>query len=287
MPTTDHPIERFDAPRAITAGQPLADLFDRRLARLIGESFHAVDAGFDAARFARRASRDLDGLSMSERNARFADALAEQLPDDFAAASRLLVAALGPERPLDDDRGLRCFFYMPHATFVATRGADPVTGDFDAGMAANLEITKRFTAEFSVRPFLERHQRRALALLKKWTRDSDAHVRRLCSEGTRPRLPWASRLSALQADPELAAPLLHALRDDPELYVRRSVANHLGDVCKDHPEWVYALCRAWLEEVDGGDAERAKNRRWMVRHAVRHPAKKGTAAALELRRLAK
>ncbi|MDD9945069.1 MAG: DNA alkylation repair protein, partial [Myxococcales bacterium] len=195
------------------------------------------------------------------------------------AASEIVIASLGPPLQQTEGNGLRVFFFLPHASFIATSGS----AHFDAGMAANYELTRRFTAEFSIRPFIERHQRRTLARLKKWTRDADPHVRRLCSEGTRPRLPWASRLPALQADPSLALPILEALKDDPELYVRRSVANHLGDICKDHPEWTFALCERWIDEVVDAPAERRKQRHWLVRHAVRLPAKKKVARALRLR----
>ncbi len=110
---------------------------------------------------------------------------------------------------------------------------------------------------------------------------------RLCSEGSRPRLPWASRLPALQADPTLALPLLEALKDDASLSVRRSVANHLGDVCKEHGADVYALCQRWLDEVSDASPVQRKQRCWMIRHAVRLPAKKGDEAALALRERAK
>jgi 3-methyladenine DNA glycosylase AlkC len=93
-------------------------------------------------------------------------------------------------------------------------------------------------------------------------------------------LPWAQRLAAFVRDPRPTLAILEALKDDPDLYVRRSVANHLGDIAKDHPQLVFELCERW---VDGASAQR----RWLIRHAVRHPAKQGVKAALRLRRLAK
>jgi 3-methyladenine DNA glycosylase AlkC len=141
-------------------------------------------------------------------------------------------------------------------------------------------LTRRFSAEFSIRPFLDRWPGRTLERLAEWTRDPDPHVRRLCSEGTRPRLPWASRLQGFIRDPRPVLPILEALKDDPDLYVRRSVANHLGDIAKDHPELVFEICERWLA---GANDER----RWLIRHAVRHPAKKGVKAALRLRTRAK
>jgi 3-methyladenine DNA glycosylase AlkC len=275
-----HPIERFKAPMAITAGQPLKDLFERKLVGLIGESFVSVSADFNLKRFKRRALDGLDAGSMLQRARHIAEALAGELPDDFPAASKILIASLGPRISATENFGLRGFFYMPHSAYLSAHGP----ADFETGMAANYQLTRRFTAEFSVRPFITQHQKRALARLQEWTQDPDPHVRRLCSEGARPRLPWASRLPGLQADPLLALPLLEALKDDPELYVRRSVSNHLGDICKDHPDWVYALCHRWLDEIKNASPECAKRRKWMIRHAVRLPAKKGIQAALDLRK---
>ena len=130
-----------------------------------------------------------------------------------------------------------------------------------------------------MRAFLMRFQERTLERLKAWTKDPDVHVRRLCSEGTRPRLPWAIRIPAFIKDPGPVLPILEALKDDSQLYVRRSVANHLGDIAKDHPDLVFGICERWLE---GASADR----RWIIRHALRHPAKKGIQAALRLRRSA-
>ena len=154
-------------------------------------------------------------------------------------------------------------------------GRDP----FETSMRAQYEITRRFSAEFSIRPFIIRWPERTLARLMQWTRDPDPHVRRLCSEGSRPRLPWAMRLPNLVANPRPIFPILEALKDDPDLYVRRSVANHIGDMAKDHPDLAFALCEQWIQ---GASAER----KWIIRHAVRHPAKKGVREALRLRKLA-
>jgi 3-methyladenine DNA glycosylase AlkC len=147
-------------------------------------------------------------------------------------------------------------------------------------MTAQRELTRRFSAEFSMRPFLIRWPERTLARLLEWTRDPDPHVRRLCSEGARPRLPWAMRIAAFIADPRPTLPILEVLKDDAELYVRRSVANHLGDIAKDHPALAFETCERWLE---GASPER----RWVIRHALRHPAKKGVKVAVELRQRAK
>lgn len=280
-----HPAERFQAPGTILTGVPLKELMGRDLIRLIGESFAAVVPSFRRRPFESEAIQGLDGLELSGRATHIARALASRLPSDFDSAAPLLMASLGPELTATEGNGLAPFFYYPHAAFIAEFGVD----HFESGMRANYELTKRFTAEFSLRPFLVRHRDRCLALLKRWARDPNPHVRRLVSEGTRPRLPWAMRLREFQDDPRFTLPLLDQLKDDPELYVRRSVANHLADVLKDHPDIAYETCERWLDEVaaERVDPETADHRRWMIRHAVRLPAKKGDPRANALRQVAR
>jgi 3-methyladenine DNA glycosylase AlkC len=280
---TSHTAQRFVAASHIQRGVPLKELMGRPLVRLIGESLAEVVLGFDVRRFGREATRDLDGLELKGRAAAIARAMAGQMPASFDDLSPLLIESLGPPLERTDGNGLAPFFYLPHTELIAGHGASC----FESGMAANYEITKRFTAEFSIRPFLARHRSKCLRLLKRWAKDDDPHVRRLVSEGTRPRLPWATRLPEFQADPNLALPLLEILKDDPERYVGRSVANHLGDIAKDHPSFALDVCERWLREVKrSGNTAAAENRRWIVRHALRHPAKKGNARAVAIRKLA-
>lgn len=278
-----HPAQRFTAPASIRPGVPLKDLLGPTLVRLIGESLAEVVPGFDERRFRREAARGLDGLELKKRAAHIARAMAAQLPESFDDLAPLLIASLGPPLQRTDGNGLAPFFYLPHTELIAVHGPS----SFASGMAANYEVTKRFTAEFSIRPFLVRHRSKCLRVLRRWARDDDPHVRRLVSEGTRPRLPWAGRLADFQADPHLALPLLELLKDDGELYVRRSVANHLGDIAKDHPGLAFDVCERWLRDVNrSDDTTAAAHRRWIVRHALRHPAKKGHARAIAIRRLA-
>jgi 3-methyladenine DNA glycosylase AlkC len=278
-----HPSQRFMAPTTIQHGVPLKELMGRKLIALIGDSLAAVVPGFDVQGFQARAMWDLDKLELKERALSIAHAMAEQMPSSFDELAPLLVKSFGPPLEATDGNGLAPFFYFPHTHLIAAYGVS----SFESGMATNYEVTKRFTAEFSIRPFLIEHRSKCLKVLRRWAKDSNAHVRRLVSEGTRPRLPWTMRLPEFQADPNLSLPLLELLKDDPELYVRRSVANHLGDIAKDHLEVALDVCEAWLEEVRRSDDESvADNRRWIVRHAVRHPAKKGNARAIKLREMA-
>jgi len=119
-----------------------------------------------------------------------------------------------------------------------------------------------------------RYPNETYARLLEWTRDRNVHVRRLVSEGTRPRLPWAPRLRAFQADPRPVIALLELLKDDPERYVQRSVANNLNDIGKDHPDLAVEVCRRWSASAPPGRA-------WIVRHALRSLVKTAHRGALE------
>lgn len=279
-----HPSERFAAPNTILTGVPLKYLIDAKLVRLIAESFVAVDTGFDPKTFVREATQGLEAMELKDRARHIAHALDRQLPQNVDAAVEALIASFGAKLKITKDFGLAPFFYMPQSEWIGLYAVS----NFESGMRANHELTQRYTAEFSIRPFIVEHESRTLDLLDSWCTDPNPHVRRLASEGTRSRLPWAMRLRNVQAKPQLTLPLLEKLKDDPELYVRRSVANHLGDIAKDHLDLVLDTCTRWLKESQAmPDAETAKNRRWIIRHALRYPAKKAHARALEIRAAAK
>ncbi|MEX1118230.1 MAG: hypothetical protein WEB60_05485 [Terrimicrobiaceae bacterium] len=210
-------------------------------------------------------------LELMDRGRRIAGALHTHLPPPFAEAARILTASLGPTLEEEASTGLSSFLYLPHSFFVATHGLD----DFEAAMAFQYELTQRFTAEFCIRPYLEHHPEKTLARLRLWVTDSSEHVRRLVSEGTRPRLPWAGRLRGFQKNPQPVLDLLESLKDDPALYVRRSVANNLNDIGKDHPQTLLATTRRWMIDAP-------KPRQWIVRRALRSLIKEGNPAALAL-----
>ena len=125
--------------------------------------------------------------------------------------------------------GLNTLRYLPYVTFVQKYGLD----DYEAAIRLQSELTRRFTAEFSIRVFLERYPESTYAQMVAWAQDDNAHLRRLASEGLRPRLPWAPRLRAYQLNPRPVLAVLELLKDDPERYVQRSVANNLNDIAKD------------------------------------------------------
>ncbi len=213
----------------------------------------------------------LPPLGLNERNALVREALHAHLPAGFQQAAAILLRALGPERPCEGPGSYPGFHLMAVCAYVAKYGiADP-----DAALPALREMTKRFSAEFAIRPFLDRHEDRALDELRRWAADPDPRVRRLASEGSRPRLPWGMRLRRFIRDPGPVLELLEGLKEDPEPFVRRSVANNLNDIAKDHPNRVVATLKRWRTIPNPGT-------QWIVKHALRTLLKQGHPAALGL-----
>ena len=251
----------------------LNDTVPPRIAAMVSRAWRK----FDTTAFLQQAQPGYESLELMARGQRIAQALQAHLPQDVPRALRVLVDSMDSPMGLDaagepdaGDRPYSAFLYLPHSIYIGAHGLQ----HFEAAMAAQHALTQRFTAEFCIRPYLLHHQGATLARLREWAQDDNAHVRRLVSEGTRPRLPWAPRLPALQANPQLALPLLDVLKDDPSSYVRRSVANHLGDIAKDHPDLAVGTARTWLQ---GAPAPREA----LVRHGLRFLIKRGDAGALD------
>jgi 3-methyladenine DNA glycosylase AlkC len=252
--------------------EPLKNRFGaevaRRIARLITRTGHP----FDEEAFLAEVLHGFEPLTLMERGWHIARVLGRHLPADYPAALDILLRSLDRDgdEPVDD-HPMSAFRFLPHTLFVAEHGLD----DFEPSMRAQHRLTQIFTAEFSIRPFLRHRREATLARLREWTLDPSPHVRRLVSEGTRPRLPWAPRLREFETDPRPVIELLERLKDDPEPFVRRSVANNLNDIGKDHPQLLLEIARAWLEGAGEG-------RRWIVRHALRSSVKRVEPGALEL-----
>ncbi|MEQ1742847.1 MAG: DNA alkylation repair protein [Candidatus Nitrotoga sp.] len=272
------------APNSIQKGTPLKHLLGAEAVDCLAQNILLVYPKFNEDTFRRTASNGLEPLGILDRGQHLARALRQSLPEKFSTAVEILLASLTPPLTQTDNLGLAVFFYLPHVCFIAEYGLTPEENggqdSFEISMKAQYELTKRFSAEFSIRPFLIRQQERTLTRLLEWVSDPDPHVRRLCSEGTRPRLPWATRIPAFISNPKPVLPILDALKNDQSLYVRRSVANHLGDIAKDHPDLAFEICERWL-------IESSNEVKWLIRHALRHPAKKGNKVALQLKTIAK
>jgi len=237
------------------------------LARRIG----AVAPSFPQAAFVAAVAPHLEPLELKARVAVIAAGLRTYLPPDYPAALQVLLATLGPPHTEAEGMFTDGWHLMPLAAFVEYHGLDYV----EESLAAMHAITQRHTAEYAIRPFLMRYPERTLRTLQGWVTDPSFHVRRLVSEGTRPRLPWAARLPQFIADPVPVLDLLERLKDDPSAYVRKSVANNLNDIARDHPDLALATLARWHE---GAGPERVA----IIRHALRTLVKQGHPTALAL-----
>lgn len=250
--------------------EPLKNYFDERVPRAIARQVAGAWPAFQDDAFLRGTLEGYDDLGLMDRGRHIARTLRKHLPDSYPEALGILLASIGERPPrTEGDGGMASFLYLPHVQFVEEFGLE----HFETSMNALHLLTQRFTGEFSVRPFIDRYEAESMALLARWTRDPSPHVRRLVSEGTRTRLPWASRLRRFQKDPTPVLALLEALRDDPEAFVRRSVANNLNDIGKDHPGILIEVARRWMTDASA-------DRRALVRHALRSLVKQGNQEAL-------
>ena len=254
-------------------GEPLKTFFSGQLVTRLAREIARVHPAFAVRAFTNDASHGLDALELLDRGRHIANALGRHLPPAYPEALEVLLRSLGPEHATDEliGVGMAPFFYLPHTLFVAERGLE----HFDLSMRAQYELTKRFSAEGSIRPYIAKNPERAMAFLLKWAADTNPHVRRLVSEGTRLRLPWAPRVAWLDQNPERVLALLERLKDDPTTMVRRSVANNLNDLGKVRPELLIRTAGAWLEEA-------SPERRSLVGHALRSAVKRGDTNALAL-----
>lgn len=244
---------------------PTADeLINPRTTDLLASVMAA--AGAAPARALRGCGALLEGLPFSRRVTTVKEAVLADLPDAYPAFAEVVRTALSRS----DFTGWMTF---PVNAAVAERAL--ASDVFEPGLDLLAALTPRLTAEMAVRPFLREDLHRALRPALAWTGHPDPHVRRLASEGTRPRLPWAPRLTALVTDPAPALPVLEALYRDPSEYVRRSVANHLNDISHDHPCTAVATAARWL-------AEPAPTTPALVRHGLRTLVKAGDRDALDL-----
>lgn len=242
-------------------------LFGKALLVRMSEALCEVYPPFDQKTFVGLL-RKLELLEMKPRVLFLRDELKRQLPSDYPKALRLLLkAAKNP--------ALSGFDFWPFSAFVQAYGLE----HSELSLEALKELTPRFSSEFSVRPFLKQDPNTTLAFLEDCARDRDVHLRRWASEGTRPRLPWGERLHAFIKDPTLTLPILELLKSDDELYVRKSVSNHLNDIAKDHPELVVKILKRWKTEAPKEHTEKIT---WITHRALRTLIKNGHAGSLRL-----
>ncbi|MDR2351552.1 MAG: DNA alkylation repair protein [Deltaproteobacteria bacterium] len=215
--------------------EPFKNIFSEKMVKDLASLLKPQDDGFKEKSFVEYVLRDFEALELKARVNRIAEALGEFLPGDFRQNTFMLL------KIKDNFPSLRGVIFP---AYVAMKGLSQK--DFDFSMKALGEFTKGSSSEFGVRPFIQFDLSRALGFMEKWAKSSDTDLRRLSSEGLRPRLPWGGTLWPLVEDPSKVLKILELLLKDKELYVRKSVANNLNDISKDHPDLIVTFIQKHL-----------------------------------------
>jgi 3-methyladenine DNA glycosylase AlkC len=228
--------------------------------------FHAHHSSFDVKRF-QKISAKLNDLEMKARVLAITEGLRAELPADFSASAQIISRVLS-------EKSLKGFELWPISEYISQFGTD----HFDESLELMYQLTQQFTSEFAIRPFLLKDPTRILKKFESWLEDDNVHIRRWISEGTRPLLPWGTKIPSFVAKPATIH-LLDALKYDEELYVRKSIANHLNDVSKHHPDLVVETLKAWVKAAPKHHQDKIH---WIKKQALRTLIKKGHPKALGL-----
>jgi len=258
--------------------------FDVGLLKRYAKCLVSAGRQFDRTKFLRDGEKILS-LEMKDRVHFIRDRLRKALTGDYESVLKILLRCLVLSTP-----GFEGFGLWPVSDFIQTYGPLDVSGrepkDQEKHLKVSLDalalLTPKFTSEFAIRPFLIAFESSALKYLLKKANSKNQHERRWASEGSRPRLPWGQHIRHFVDDPNLTSQILNSLRFDDEIYVRKSVANHLNDSTHNHARWVIQLLKSWNEEANQLKVKEREKIKWITRHALRTLIKKASPDALEL-----
>lgn len=242
--------------------EALKDMFNKKFYERLAIEFYKADKNFHSEKFVKDVIKDLDKLEFNERLRNTTLTLKKYLPSDYKKSVDI-IKQVAP----DFSKHYTAFIFPD---FVGQYGHDNI----DLSLETLKYLTQYGTSEFAIREFLKRDFNGTLKVMQKWAEDENYHVRRLSSEGCRPRLPWSYNLPEVMKNPELTLPILEKLKADNELYVKKSVANHLNDFSRNHTDWMVNLLRSW----DKSNVHTA----WIIKHASRTLIKKGHADTLAI-----
>lgn len=249
-------------------------LFNEKKLRLIAGQIKAVYPDFSKDEFLEAANLGIQNLELKQRINLIADFLKKHLPADYKKALKILLKSL-PE-PLDEslcDDDFGDFIYATYNEFIAQNGC--VKEYLHISLDGLKEVTKRFSAEFAIRNFINKFPLESLEFLRQCSKDKNYHVRRLASEGTRPNLPWGKKIAISY---KTTSEILENLYFDSSRFVTRSTANHLNDIAKIDPDYVIATLKRWKKSKK--QCEKEMN--FIIKHALRNLIKQGNKAALEM-----
>ena len=236
----------------------ITQYFGANLAELLSEKILLVDKKFDSRSYISAVKHQQKGKGYTQRIEFHAVELKKYLPTDFKKACDVIVKILGDENPNETGMFKEFYWVMPLGKFVEKYGLEY----FETSIKTIEEITKRNTGEYAIRPFIRKYPERTLRIMKKWAQSKNFHLRRLASEGLRPKLPWSTKLDIFIDNPKPVFEILEVLKEDDIKFVQKSVANHLTDYLKVNKKEAIRLIKSWQKSDN-------KNTQWIVRHATR------------------
>ncbi len=249
-------------------------LFNRSKVERIAREIEAVFPAFETETFIHEVLSEFPNLELKERMLHISNMLFKHLPQDFPSAVEVLVASLPePCNPNLSDNDFGDFIYASYGEFVAKFGISRT--QLDLSLNALEQFTTRFSMEYAIRPFFVAFPHETKAKMLEWTSHPHYHVRRLASEGSRPKLPWGKKIHLSTQD---TLPVLEALYADETRFVARSVANHLNDIAKTDAN----LCIEMLQKWHQNSSKEAKHLPFITKHALRNLIKQGHPKALKI-----
>jgi 3-methyladenine DNA glycosylase AlkC len=240
--------------------EPLKEMFGPVYYNKLAGSVKQVYKPFAAEQFLKDVLEPLASLSLNERMRHTSVTLHQHLPQDYSKTISILREVI-PLLPTG-------YTALVFPDYVSQYG----THDFKTSLNALHAFTRFGSSEFAIRTFLKLDFDQTIQHLYKWSEDENEHVRRLSSEGSRPRLPWSFKLDAVIQNPTHTQPILENLKQDESLYVRKSVANHINDFSKDSPEYVLKLVKGW--------DQKHPHTAWIVKRGCRSLFKQGDKKSL-------
>jgi 3-methyladenine DNA glycosylase AlkC len=245
-------------PRDPLLRNTITDNFGVNLAKILAKKIINVYPKFNAKEYVAQVKKHCRDLSYTERVALHAEALKLCLPSNYKKAAQILGDILGPENPNETGMFREFYWLLPVGKFIEVYGI----ADFTTSIRLIEELTKRNTGEYAIRPFIRKYPKKSLSIIKRWAKSKNFHVRRLASEGLRPKLPWATKLDLFIDTPDPVFAILELLKADPIRFVQKSVANNVRDYTKVNPVATKHLLLQWSKSKD-------PHTRWIVKHATR------------------
>lgn len=236
------------------------DYYDENCAKFIADKISGVWPKFESKSFVAFLKRELSGKEFLQRQDVFVSAFERYLHPSYAKNIAIFEKILGPELPASSGMFTSGWWLWPMGRYVEKHGAL----NFDVSIEFIRELTRRFTGEFAIRTLIVHNPKKALKIILIWSKDKNVHVRRLASEGTRIRLPWAKRLTVALDEFKMYKKILSNLKHDPEKFVQKSVGNNLNDLMKEAPTKAREIIHEWKNDSP------SKATLWIIKHGLRN-----------------